>query len=496
MTRTAMTSEQQVNRVRAHQAAPPGLMAYYPDKNIALENTYTNYEQRVGLFRVGGEMMEFADPLLRRIGMQVNAVTSGGDFLSARLGQPVVVDLDYRFWAYAKLFLKTGFDWTQAVPADPGTVIARNHLRAWTERMVYALRGERYTYGWIARACRLTGESTARAYYNRYAAATGTVRVPSERRQRAGRTAATDRWRNTARTRPVRHHPLPGQTQPQPLGVISGDFGVEIEFIGAPQREAARAVAAALGVAHIHVFGYHGSTCLDCSRSVSEPYREWKIEHDGTVTSGRYPHATGGELVSPVLNGEDGFRQIMLVTEALRSVGARVSRRAGLHVHVNVTGFNRGQRANLVQTFANVQSAMFSMVARSRRNNGYCLPLGPQQTADYVNTLRNGRDPSTASRRLALNVAPFVRIGTYEYRLHQGSVNGKKIVSWVRFLLAFTQYAGNASAEQQQEALGFGVDTLIDRLAQTTSDHGFVLTASQGNYLKRRVATVQQRGGA
>src|SRR5947209_4242565 len=58
----------------------------------------------------------------------------------------------------------------------------------------------------------------------------------------------------------------------------------------------------------------------------------WKAERDGSIR----PEAgyMAAEIVSPVLKGADGLRQLKAVCDWLQSVGAKVNRSTGLHVHV------------------------------------------------------------------------------------------------------------------------------------------------------------------
>jgi hypothetical protein len=158
---------------------------------------------------------------------------------------------------------------------------------------------------------------------------------------------------------------------------------VEIEFRAAPKRDAAQTIAAALGVAHVHCFGYHGNVCETCGLAVPETERfaNWKVERDGSVTIGNGLVERGGEVVSPVLtlNG-DGLDQIRKVLAALRAVGATVDGRCGLHMHIGVGDFDGVGRAAIVERFFVMQPTITRFVARRRLTNYYCKPL----TAEYA----------------------------------------------------------------------------------------------------------------
>lgn len=64
----------------------------------------------------------------------------------------------------------------------------------------------------------------------------------------------------------------------------------------------------------------------------------WHLKTDSTVKPNAQQQSqnfgnTGRELVSPILKGNDGLRQLKLACEALEAAGARVNKSCGLHVH-------------------------------------------------------------------------------------------------------------------------------------------------------------------
>src|SRR5687767_12830649 len=73
----------------------------------------------------------------------------------------------------------------------------------------------------------------------------------------------------------------------------------------------------------------------------------WNAQRDGSLSSyGR--GRRGVEIVSPVLKGADGVRQIKEVCAWLASVGATVRAECGFHVHVGFDGSNELGLKNLV----------------------------------------------------------------------------------------------------------------------------------------------------
>src|SRR5215471_8467459 len=65
----------------------------------------------------------------------------------------------------------------------------------------------------------------------------------------------------------------------------------------------------------------------------------WTAERDGSIQAS--PGYLAAEIVSPVLQGADGLRQLKAVCDWLVSVQAKVNKSTGFHVHV---GFRRDDK--------------------------------------------------------------------------------------------------------------------------------------------------------
>lgn len=249
-------------------------------------------------------------------------------------------------------------------------------------------------------------------------------------------------------------------------------FGVEMEFITAPKFDVARAVGQALGISDcirtggIHVAGYHGSRCRLCNARIN-PIRHWRVESDASVDS---RGDCGGEVVPPPLSGESGFDALRKAMGAIRSVGGEVDTRCGMHVHVDCKGLTPSQIAKVVETLYEHHDLMDRLVAPSRRTNHYCTKphrSDVEYWADYMRT--HGQFPS-ANRTQSINVTAFPKYGTIEIRYHQGTLNARKAIAWVKFLLA----VWDSVRTEQSDSLAPGLamlGTLVDqgRLDQQTA---------------------------
>lgn len=207
-------------------------------------------------------------------------------------------------------------------------------------------------------------------------------------------------------------------------------FGVELEFVGAEHRDVAEAAQANGLMAEMQEYNHRVT-------------RKWKIVHDGSLCG-------GGELVSPVLRGELGLERIDKASAALHAAGARADVSCGMHVHHDIRDLAAGQVHALAEFWFATQQTIELLVAPSRRGgteDGSC-PAGSRwcrrldsYAIDYVKrfTARDrlphgsGGVLRDLDRYYALNFQSYGRQGTVEIRLHHGTINAKKIKTWVQF---------------------------------------------------------------
>ena len=226
-------------------------------------------------------------------------------------------------------------------------------------------------------------------------------------------------------------------------------FGVEIEFTGALLRTVETEMQAILAGTNIEVAleGYNHTTSA-----------HWKITTDNTVSQ-NYSLSTGdgfgGELVSPVLEGEAGLLELKKVLEALNSVqGVTVDFRCGLHVHLSWDDMTTTHVKNIVRRYAAHETQIDGWMPRSRKanNSRWCssivssdYPL--RKIANHQGTL--DRMVSLAGRYYKVNLQSLGRYGTVEFRQHSGTTDYSKISAWVKFLMGFCEASKTSSVDSQ-----------------------------------------------
>ena len=320
------------------------------------------------------------------------------------------------------------------------------------DRIAYTLRTQSTPISWanIALAIGVSGESVARASAQRHQIRHNlpALTIPSARRSNAGRAVALGRWNSSIPTS------------------SAWTFGVEIEFQKTSRLAVAEELERVFG-RHIHLYPYHAHEnsrnggCVICSFP-SSGYSDWKVETDGSVSQNTHtPTGHGGEVVSPVLT-IDRIAEIDIVVKAIKAVGGKATVKCGLHVHIGVAHLTHGQRASIVAQWEQAQHAVKNFVSPSRRytvgswsgrSNGYwCKDTGSTEVQQIIQVLSDttllpktkelkDKLSRVTEKYRGLNVLPLAKIGTFEVRLHQGTLSATKIKAWVELLIAFFEFA-------------------------------------------------------
>ena len=219
--------------------------------------------------------------------------------------------------------------------------------------------------------------------------------------------------------------------------ITNRQFGVEIEFVGANPRDVADAITNA-GVDTFYE-GYHHRV---------NSY--WKIVTDSSLSQGGH---TAGEIVSPILKGESGARQLEKVLDALEGVaGISVDRSCGIHVHLDVADLTVAQIQNVYSRYSDYESQIDMIMPVSRRgsNSRWCASTKPQKSSIARSAVKTKSNLAHAvGRYYKVNLQSLTTYGTMEFRQHSGTLNFTKIINWVSFLMAFVD-TGSSLAQARR----------------------------------------------
>lgn len=158
----------------------------------------------------------------------------------------------------------------------------------------------------------------------------------------------------------------------------------------------------------------------------------WNAQEDGSL--GTHHGYVSCEIVSPVLRGADGLRDLKRACEWLNAAGAMVDRRCGLHVHVGVVKGGAVGQKNLkaiMTAVANLEKAIYAATGtKSRERGSYCAPVS-------TCTLAKAGRLGMVDRYRILNVN--TNKPTVEFRAFAGTTNFTKIASYVRLAVGVVQ---------------------------------------------------------
>lgn len=190
------------------------------------------------------------------------------------------------------------------------------------------------------------------------------------------------------------------------------------------------------------------------------------LHGDGSIHG--FPY--GLELVTAPARGDAAVSHIRAACQGLQAIGASVNESCGLHVHVDARDYSPADVVRFAVLLSRVEKTLYSVVARSRRGTGrgsnqFALPWGPSLVAGGVadtslpdeeryRALQANLYGSVAvaesykrnrgkhhSRYHGVSFNAFDIRQTFEFRLHHGTVNARKVTMWAAVCSALVQYA-------------------------------------------------------
>lgn len=214
-------------------------------------------------------------------------------------------------------------------------------------------------------------------------------------------------------------------------------FGVEFELV-APMT--AYELVCQLRLAGVNV--------ADPSRYASmTASAQWEVKGDSSIRCRPSWGQTrvGLEIVSPPLRGKRGEAEVRQVLKVLNAANCSVNMSTGTHVHIGASDLNIDGIRRVVKTYASAQSHINGIMAPSRRNNRFARTWSGYEIERIEDMDTVQRMVEVAQRYRTVNLKPYARIGTIEFRQHQGTLNAKKVIAWVSLLRKIVE----ASAKSQ-----------------------------------------------
>ena len=162
----------------------------------------------------------------------------------------------------------------------------------------------------------------------------------------------------------------------------------------------------------------------------------YKIVSDGSLQGN-----DTNEIVSPILQGNDGLNSLKRLCDALNEIDARVNKSCGLHIHIGAATMTDRHYLNIIVNYQRLEALIDSFMPLSRRanNNGFCHSL---QGFDFSRcTSKRDVYDMMNSRYYKINSHAYIRHQTIEFRQHSGTTDYTKISMWIQFLAALVKYS-------------------------------------------------------
>lgn len=220
--------------------------------------------------------------------------------------------------------------------------------------------------------------------------------------------------------------------------LLNRRFGVEIEYGGDYYTHGPAAAERALRAA-----GLEAQQASYTHATVPH----WKCTTDGSVS--------GGEVVSPILRGEQGWTDMRSAMRAIRAMGGRANTSCGLHIHHDVTDFDQDGMRALVANLRACQDALMNYVSARRWNGSW----SPKLTGGQWDSLTRGVEhdnlmPQTSrsttyreygtcnvTRYVAFNFNSVLTYGTVEFRSLQGTLDAGVARAWIAVGQAVVEFS-------------------------------------------------------
>ena len=237
-------------------------------------------------------------------------------------------------------------------------------------------------------------------------------------------------------------------------------FGIEIEHLIPGDR--------APDVMDHNDSYYEDCTCLDCNPDAYEyeicavsrnivrksglvvsgtdhgrKENDWVVKEDGSLSH------LGCELVSPILSGEDGLRDVGKALDALAESGATVDRSCGLHVHVDAGGLTANAFVRCFEQYCLAEDEIDLWMSEERRGNKANfarsrIDFFPSIKSHFAALTSRGSftinefiGTAGLPRYSKINLLSYLKHGTIEFRQHHGTVDKIQAINWIRWCVGF-----------------------------------------------------------
>lgn len=169
-------------------------------------------------------------------------------------------------------------------------------------------------------------------------------------------------------------------------------------------------------------------------------HTHYGAKYDGSIE--------GMEFVSPILQGDQGLHHTRGFCTRAKHMGFEVDGDCGYHLHIDVSGNTELQRRHIAAAYAYTYPFWCRLVNSYRANDcSYCSQQswsGESMETKY----HFDRWASQSERYTWFNVYAHAQHGTFEIRLHEGTLDSRRICNWAKAHTRFADFVQNMKFHQ------------------------------------------------
>jgi hypothetical protein len=163
----------------------------------------------------------------------------------------------------------------------------------------------------------------------------------------------------------------------------------------------------------------------------------------------------GMEFYSPVLSGDEGLAAVEEFLQHADRLDFDVDSDCGYHLHLDMRGEDIDALKSVAYAYMKADAAWRLLVDSFRANDcGYCRR--PQYTRRDVEAVSDRSDMrrfcDNQDRYLLCNLNAYTKFGSFEIRLHQGSLDARAVCNWIKAHLRFTDWAKDKTLDEIDDA--------------------------------------------
>jgi len=247
-----------------------------------------------------------------------------------------------------------------------------------------------------------------------------------------------------------------------------------------------------------------------------------KSEYDGSIRNDNGDRNYGGEYVTGVLRGDNGFKHLYKIFSEL-SKRCSINNTCSLHVHLGNTTFNKETIISIWKVAQMLEAELYSMMPSSRKSRAHCRPIYnvdfsiinkknsvlpyKQRVSSVYNKIFEivslGKKPSKVTNKKYghpagdhcgfntstprywwINFVPVMfnlkgeENYTIEYRMHSATLDFTKAKNWILIVMGILYYSENF----KRDVFSKKTLTLEEVMKKSYPGKGLYLT----NYINER----------